>query len=54
MPATVAAIRHDLERDGWLQRYRTDDGFGVPDVAFTLCNFWLVEVHAAFAVSPRW
>jgi len=43
MPATVAAIRHDLERNGWLQRYRTDDGFGVPEVAFTLCNFWLVE-----------
>jgi len=43
MSATVAAIRSDLERGGWLRRYRTDDGFGVPEVAFTLCNFWLVE-----------
>lgn len=43
---TVQAIRADLEHDGWLKRYRTDDGFGVPNVAFTLCNFWLVEALA--------
>ncbi|MCC6528519.1 MAG: glycoside hydrolase family 15 protein, partial [Polyangiaceae bacterium] len=41
--ATVEAIRHDLERNGWLMRYRSDDGFGVPTVAFALCTFWLVE-----------
>jgi GH15 family glucan-1,4-alpha-glucosidase len=39
----VDAIRRDLEEDGWLKRYRTDDGFGVPRVAFALCTFWLVE-----------
>lgn len=44
--ATIEAIRSDLEHDGWLKRYRTDDGFGVPNVAFTLCNFWLVEALA--------
>ncbi len=44
--ATVDAIRNDLEQDGWLKRYRTDDGFGVPRVAFTLCTFWLVEALA--------
>ena len=37
----------DLEHDGWLLRYRTDDGFGVPSVAFMLCTFWLVEALAA-------
>lgn len=45
--ATIDAVRSDLEVDGWLRRYRTDDGFGVPRVAFTLCTFWLVEALAA-------
>jgi GH15 family glucan-1,4-alpha-glucosidase len=41
--ATISAICEDLEYQGWLKRYRTNDGFGVPTVAFTLCTFWLVE-----------
>ncbi|MBK7395037.1 MAG: glycoside hydrolase family 15 protein [Myxococcales bacterium] len=44
--ATVDAVRADLTQDGWLKRYRTDDGFGVPRMAFTLCSFWLVEALA--------
>jgi GH15 family glucan-1,4-alpha-glucosidase len=44
--ATVRAVRADLEHRGWLRRYRTDDGFGVPSVAFTLCTFWLIEALA--------
>ena len=44
--ATVRAVRADLELDGWLRRYRTNDGFGTPQVAFTLCTFWLVEALA--------
>jgi GH15 family glucan-1,4-alpha-glucosidase len=43
LAATVDAVRADLEYKGWLKRYRTNDGFGVPVVAFTLCTFWLVE-----------
>lgn len=46
MEATVAAVRADLEHNGWLRRYRTDDGLGVPSVAFSLCTFWLVEALA--------
>ena len=46
MHATVDAVRVDLEHDGWLRRYRIDDGFGTPVVAFTLCTFWLVEALA--------
>lgn len=46
MAATVEAIRSDLQLDGWLKRYRTDDGFGIPSVAFTLCTFRLVEALA--------
>ena len=66
--ATVDAIRADLECHGWLKRYRTDDGFGVPVVAFMLCTFWLVEALARLGridearalmtaceqSSPRW
>jgi GH15 family glucan-1,4-alpha-glucosidase len=44
---TVDAIRDGLSRDGWLFRYRLDDGFGQPAVAFTICTFWLVEALAA-------
>ena len=43
---TVEAIREDLDDGGWLKRYRIDDGFGQPDVAFILCTFWLVEALA--------
>jgi GH15 family glucan-1,4-alpha-glucosidase len=46
LSATVDAVRADLEYLGWLKRYRTNDGFGVPVVAFTLCTFWLVEALA--------
>jgi GH15 family glucan-1,4-alpha-glucosidase len=43
MHATADAVRADLEHGGWLRRYRTNDGFGVPEVAFMLCTFWQVE-----------
>ncbi|MBX7096301.1 MAG: hypothetical protein K1X89_01195 [Myxococcaceae bacterium] len=43
---TIDAVRRDLEHHGWLKRYRSDDGFGPPKVAFTLCTFWLVEALA--------
>lgn len=46
MLRTLDAVRSDLEMAGWLKRYRTNDGFGVPKVAFTLCTFWLVEALA--------
>lgn len=44
--ATVDAIHHDLAHHGWLKRYRTNDGFGVPQVAFMLCTFWQIEALA--------
>lgn len=43
MTATIDVIRQDLAFGGWLRRYRTNDGFGVPSVAFVVCTFWLVE-----------
>lgn len=44
---TIDAIWKNLSQDGWLLRYRMDDGFGQPAVAFMLCSFWLVEALAA-------
>ncbi len=44
--ATIQAIRKGLSKDGWLFRYRLDDGFGAPAVAFIICTFWLVETLA--------
>lgn len=44
--ATVDAIWKDLGTDGWLYRYKSNDGFGKPTVAFTICTFWFVEALA--------
>ena len=44
---TIDAIIRELARDGWLLRYRLDDGFGTPSVAFIICTFWLIEALAA-------
>jgi len=46
LTGTIQAIRSGLSNDGWLFRYRLDDGFGSPKVAFILCTFWLVEALA--------
>ena len=45
--ATIDAISKRLSQDGWLFRYRLDDGFGRPRVAFIICTFWLIEALAA-------
>jgi len=46
LAATVDAISRDLGEQGWIQRYRLDDGFGRPEVAFVLCTLWYVEALA--------
>jgi GH15 family glucan-1,4-alpha-glucosidase len=43
LSGTIDAVRRELEHEGWLYRYKMDDGFGFPTVAFTLCTYWLVE-----------
>jgi len=45
--ATVEAIERDLMRGGLLLRYSLPDDFGVPDTAFLVCSFWLVDALAA-------
>jgi GH15 family glucan-1,4-alpha-glucosidase len=47
--STVAAIRRELSVDGFLLRYRSEDGAdGLPpgEGVFLACSFWLVEVLA--------
>ncbi|MEW6363585.1 MAG: glycoside hydrolase family 15 protein [Acidobacteriota bacterium] len=45
--ATVDAVARQLGRGGWVLRYQSDDGLGVPSVAFTICTFWLAQALAA-------
>jgi len=46
LATTVGAVLRGLGRGDWVDRYRRDDGFGLPQVAFVLCNFWLVQALA--------
>jgi GH15 family glucan-1,4-alpha-glucosidase len=47
LAATIEAVARELGRNGWIQRYRMDDGFGRPDMAFVICTLWYVEALAA-------
>jgi GH15 family glucan-1,4-alpha-glucosidase len=44
---TIDRLSGDLAHEGWLFRYRSEDDFGKPTVAFILCTFWLVEALAS-------
>jgi len=48
MGSTVQRIKDSLSiaGRGWLRRYNSDDGFGVPQNAFVICTFWLIEAMA--------
>jgi GH15 family glucan-1,4-alpha-glucosidase len=46
LTSTIDAISRALSKNGWLFRYRLDDGFGSPTVAFIICTFWLAEALA--------
>jgi GH15 family glucan-1,4-alpha-glucosidase len=43
---TLDTLARELTSDGWMFRYREDDGFGRPTVGFIICTFWLVEALA--------
>ncbi|MFN7144978.1 MAG: glycoside hydrolase family 15 protein [Myxococcota bacterium] len=43
---TIDTLSRELAGDGWMFRYREDDGFGRPSVGFIICTFWLVEALA--------
>ena len=44
--STLAAIEAQLVRNGYVFRY-TDDEYGAPETAFTICTFWYIEALAA-------
>jgi len=41
--ATVDAINHELRRDFHVMRYVAADDFGLPETAFLICRFWLID-----------
>ncbi|MCC6949735.1 MAG: glycoside hydrolase family 15 protein [Bradyrhizobiaceae bacterium] len=40
---TVSAIEHELFRHNNVMRYATADDFGLPETAFLVCRFWLID-----------
>ena len=41
--ATVEAIGHELRRGFHVMRYVAADDFGLPESAFLICRFWLID-----------
>jgi GH15 family glucan-1,4-alpha-glucosidase len=40
---TLAAVEKGLRRGSHMLRYATEDDFGLPETAFNVCTFWLIE-----------
>jgi GH15 family glucan-1,4-alpha-glucosidase len=41
--STVAAIEKELIQHNHVMRYATADDFGLPETAFLVCRFWLID-----------
>ena len=41
---TVEAIERELLHDKHVMRYASEDDFGMPETAFLICRFWLIDV----------
>ena len=41
--STLHAIEQGLRRGSHMLRYATEDDFGLPQTAFNVCTFWLIE-----------
>ena len=46
MVRTADAVREDLGADGFIRRYRRNDGLSGEEGAFLPCSFWLAECYA--------
>jgi GH15 family glucan-1,4-alpha-glucosidase len=44
---TLDAVEHGLRRGSTMLRYDTEDDFGLPETAFNVCTFWLIEALQA-------
>ena len=49
--STVNAMEKDLKRDLHVMRYSGADDFGLPETAFLICRFWLVD--ALWAIGRK-
>ncbi len=46
--ATFTAVEKELRRGEHMLRYASEDDFGLPETAFNVCTFWLIEaLHMA-------
>lgn len=43
MISTVQKIYKELTKDGFTMRYKTSDEFGIPENAFIVCTFWMIN-----------
>jgi GH15 family glucan-1,4-alpha-glucosidase len=41
--STVAAVERELMREKHVMRYASSDDFGLPETAFLICRFWLID-----------
>ena len=41
--ATIEAVQQELAEDGFIHRYRAEDGLAGGEGTFLLCSFWLVD-----------
>jgi GH15 family glucan-1,4-alpha-glucosidase len=41
--STVAAVERELLREKHVMRYASSDDFGLPETAFLICRFWLID-----------
>ncbi|WP_338501878.1 glycoside hydrolase family 15 protein [Sphingomonas kaistensis] len=44
---TLQAVEQGLRRGSHMLRYATEDDFGLPETAFNVCTFWLIEALQA-------
>ena len=49
--STVEAVERDLMREKHVMRYANSDDFGLPETAFLICRFWLID--AWWAIGRR-
>lgn len=48
---TVKAVQKALMHKGLMYRYNSEDDFGLPSSAFTICTFWLIR--ALFVIGEK-
>ena len=50
--STLDAVEQGLRRGSHMLRYAIEDDFGLPETAFNVCTFWLIEaLHATGRVA---